>query len=39
LLNPLAGLILEGVVCDGETVNVSATAAGLTINNRLIDAA
>jgi len=39
LLNPLAGLILEGVVRDGETVNVSATGAGLTINNRLIDAA
>ncbi|MBC8239801.1 MAG: ATP-dependent chaperone ClpB, partial [Alphaproteobacteria bacterium] len=39
LQNPLAGLILEGAVRDGETVNVSATAAGLTINDRLIEAA
>ncbi|NQV59821.1 MAG: ATP-dependent chaperone ClpB [Alphaproteobacteria bacterium] len=39
LQNPLASLILEGAVSDGETVNVSATAAGLTINDRLIEAA
>ena len=39
LQNPLAGLILEGAISDGETVNVSATAAGLTINDRLIEAA
>ena len=39
LQNPLAGLILEGAVSEGETVNVSATAAGLTVNDRLIEAA
>jgi ATP-dependent Clp protease ATP-binding subunit ClpB len=39
LQNPLAGLILEGAVSEGEAVNVSATAAGLTINDRLIEAA
>jgi ATP-dependent Clp protease ATP-binding subunit ClpB len=39
LQNPLANLILEGVVGDNETVNVSATEGGLTINDRLIEAA
>ena len=32
LQNPLAGMILEGKVKDGDTVSVSADAAGLTIN-------
>ena len=39
LQNPLAGLILEGAIADNETVNVSATEGGLTINDRLIEAA
>ncbi len=39
LQNPLANLILEGAIADGETLNVSATADGLTINDRLIEAA
>ena len=39
LQNPLANLILEGAIADGGTVNVSATADGLTINDRLIEAA
>jgi ATP-dependent Clp protease ATP-binding subunit ClpB len=39
LQNPLAGLILEGAVSEGDAVNISATADGLTINDRLIEAA
>ena len=39
LQNPLANLILEGAIGDGETLNVSATTDGLTINDRLIEAA
>jgi ATP-dependent Clp protease ATP-binding subunit ClpB len=39
LQNPLSGLILEGVITDGETINVSATDGGLTINDRLVAAA
>jgi ATP-dependent Clp protease ATP-binding subunit ClpB len=39
LQNPLAGLILEGVVRDGETVPVSASAAGLVIDGHLAEAA
>jgi ATP-dependent Clp protease ATP-binding subunit ClpB len=39
LQNPLAGLILEGAITDGETINVSATDGGLTINDRLVEAA
>ncbi|MFP6747285.1 MAG: ATP-dependent chaperone ClpB [Alphaproteobacteria bacterium] len=39
LQNPLAGLILEGAINDGETINVSATEGGLTINDRLVAAA
>ena len=39
LQNPLANLILEGAFGDGETLNVSATTDGLTINDRLIEAA
>ena len=34
LQNPLAGMILEGAVKEGETVHVSAGADGLTINGR-----
>ena len=39
LQNPLAGLLLEGAVKDGETVHVSAGAQGLTIAGRMADAA
>ncbi len=39
LQNPLSGLILEGVITDGETIIVSATDGGLTINDRLVAAA
>ncbi|HEX3350366.1 MAG TPA: ATP-dependent chaperone ClpB [Acetobacteraceae bacterium] len=39
LQNPLAGLILEGAVQDGETVHVSAGRDGLTINGRMAEAA
>ena len=39
LQNPLAGLILEGVVRDGETVPVSASEAGLVIDGHLAEAA
>ncbi len=37
--NPLAGLLLEGAVRDGETVHVSATRDGLLLNERVADAA
>ncbi len=39
LQNPLAGLILEDKVADGETVKVSADADGLTINGVKAEAA
>jgi ATP-dependent Clp protease ATP-binding subunit ClpB len=39
LQNPIAGLILEGKVCDGETVSVSADEAGLVINGVRAEAA
>jgi ATP-dependent Clp protease ATP-binding subunit ClpB len=39
LQNPLAGLILEGEVKDGEAVNVSASDAGLVIAGHLAEAA
>ncbi|MDR3534343.1 MAG: ATP-dependent chaperone ClpB [Rhodopila sp.] len=39
LQNPLAGLILEGGVKEGETVKVSAGAQGLVINGQLAEAA
>jgi ATP-dependent Clp protease ATP-binding subunit ClpB len=39
LQNPLAGLILEGAVKDGETVNVTASDAGLVIAGHLAQAA
>ena len=39
LQNPLASLILEGAVKDGDTVHVSAGSKGLTINGQLAEAA
>jgi ATP-dependent Clp protease ATP-binding subunit ClpB len=39
LQNPLAGMILEGTIQDGETVHVSAGREGLTINGRMAEAA
>ena len=39
LQNPLAGLILEGAVKEGETVHVSSGPQGLTINGALAEAA
>ena len=39
LQNPLASLILEGGVKDGDTVHVSAGSQGLTINGQLAEAA
>ena len=38
LQNPLAGLILEGKVADGDTVQVSAGSEGLIINGEAIQA-
>ncbi|MCH8809418.1 MAG: ATP-dependent chaperone ClpB [Proteobacteria bacterium] len=38
LQNPLAGLIIEGKVADGDTVQVSAGADGLIINGEPVDA-
>jgi ATP-dependent Clp protease ATP-binding subunit ClpB len=39
LQNPLAGMILEGAVKDGDIVHVSAGREGLLINGRLAEAA
>ena len=39
LQNPLAGMILEGSVKEGDTVHVSADNKGLTINGTLAEAA
>jgi len=39
LQNPLAGMILDGSVHDGETVRVSVGDGGLLINDRLVEAA
>ena len=39
LQNPLAGLLLEGAVRDGDTVQVSASRDGLLLNERVADAA
>ncbi|HVY16024.1 MAG TPA: AAA family ATPase, partial [Rhodopila sp.] len=39
LQNPLAGLILEGGVKEGETIHVSANSKGLVINGQLAEAA
>ncbi|ACI51526.1 ATP-dependent chaperone ClpB [Gluconacetobacter diazotrophicus PA1 5] len=36
LQNPMAGLLLDGTIHDGETVKVSADDVGLTINGRSI---
>lgn len=38
LQNPLAGLILEGKVLDGDEVKVSAGPDGLTINGEAVEA-
>ena len=39
LQNPLAQLILEGEVKDGDAVRVGADERGLVINERLVEAA
>ncbi|HEY0207180.1 MAG TPA: ATP-dependent chaperone ClpB [Acetobacteraceae bacterium] len=39
LQNPLAGLLLEGSVRDGDTVKVSASRDGLLLNDQVADAA
>ena len=39
LQNPLAGLLLEGAVRDGDVVRVSATRDGLLLNDQLAEAA
>ncbi len=39
LQNPLAGMILEGTVKEGETVHISAAGNGLTINGAMAEAA
>jgi len=39
LQNPLAGMILEGAIREGETVHISADNKGLTINGALAEAA
>ena len=39
LQNPLAGLILEGKIGDGDTVSVSAGPEGLAINGEMVAAA
>jgi len=39
LQNPLASMLLEGAIAEGETVHVSAAGDGLAINGRLAEAA
>jgi len=39
LQNPMAGLLLEGAIKDGDTVHVSADRDGLIINGRMAEAA
>ena len=39
LQNPLAGLILEGTIKEGDTVHISAGADGLRINGQMAEAA
>ncbi len=39
LQNVLAGQILEGTITDGETVRISATDGGLTVNGKKAEAA
>ena len=38
LQNPLAGMILEGKIADGDTVQISAGADGLIINGKEVEA-
>ena len=39
LQNPLAGLILEGAIKEGETIHVSVGLDGLVINDRMVETA
>jgi ATP-dependent Clp protease ATP-binding subunit ClpB len=39
LQNPLAGLILEGKIGDGDTVEVTAGSGGLIVNGEMVRAA
>jgi ATP-dependent Clp protease ATP-binding subunit ClpB len=39
LQNPLAGMILEGSVKDGDTVKVTASALGLVLNGHAVEEA
>jgi len=39
LQNPLASLILDGTIADGEKISVSAGKDGLTINGAQVKAA
>ena len=39
LQNPLAAMLLQGAVGDGDTVRVSAAGDGLIVNDRLVEAA
>ena len=39
LQNPLAGLILDGTIGDGETVAITAGTGGLLINGKAAEAA
>ena len=39
LQNPLANMILDGSIAEGDTVSVSARDGGLVVNGRLIEAA
>ena len=39
LQNPLAGMILDGTVKEGDTVQISVDQDGLTFNGRLAEAA
>jgi len=39
LQNPLAGMLLEGEIRDGDTVNIGAGREGLTFNGKLAEAA
>jgi len=39
LQNPLAGMLLDGTIKDGDTVHISAGADGLVINGQLAEAA
>ncbi|MBO21292.1 MAG: ATP-dependent chaperone ClpB [Rhodospirillaceae bacterium] len=38
LQNPLAAMLIEGVIADGDTVNVSAGADGLLVNGEVVRA-